>query len=316
MSRTTRVASIVYLLLLWSVATSARCQPGPATEAGAINQDLAKTYSGILASDQVGNPVDADNIKATLTSDLTRLYYVDAGIKALGPGFGDPSIDAAAQRFRALAWLHGWAIFSRLIIESQRLDRNPAFRTNLFGANEPAPPTSALALLLSIYSQMQKREGSDEPLQHLLRDGTDLVFELSYQEAWRGDKPADITHAYYIPSSDELFGEPQDSPVLDRHILSLWSVINSALDNWQAFQTQKVRPDSPDKPPAPGAMKANSEPNLWIEANTTNFGSLSQWLDNLQHDQNLPSFGARRDLLVSRLYKINLYLKARQDLAD
>ena len=118
-------------------------------------------------------------------------------------------------------------------------DANSAQRPPLLTLDTQTGRRSALGLLLSVYRQIRAGEATagdaaPNPLQSRLSDGRDLVYLLKYQEDWRGKAPETISHRYYVPSTEDLVGKPNDGTGLnDYRLVSLWTVVNLQLDTWR-----------------------------------------------------------------------------------
>jgi hypothetical protein len=305
--------------VLMAVTTASNmliAQEGPASKAYEINSHLRDTYSQIVSTPQVSD-VQMDQIADDLNKYLGRLQALDASIESLGAGTGDDQLRRSAYRYRAIAWLHGWAILSHLALESSKPSIKPDTRKAFIFLDSEGTQSSSLAILLSVYRQIQIREGSDNPLQHLLQDGTDLIYLLSYQESWRSDRPTGIAHPYYIPSSTDLFGKPSDPPLLDRSVLSLWGLINLQIDTWHELALEPIRTESTAQIKKGPLIVSGTDLSItWIKANNLALSPLAEWMDRLQHNASLDAFGTRPGMLRQRLYKIQRFLEARQELSS
>jgi polyhydroxyalkanoate synthesis regulator phasin len=275
-----------------------------------------QAHKDILASEKTGKPIPVNETTDVLIDTLGRLYALDGSIRKLGAGTGDGELKTAACRGRAMAWLHGWAVFSRLVMEASATPAGEMHQ-RLIVLEPTKTPSSALGMLLAIYKQMQQLTNVAEPLQTLLSDDTDFVFLLSYKESWKGDKPNSILHSYFIPSADDIIGKPSDAPTLRRHILSLWGLVNLQLDTWQAFDYELVRSDGGTPPKSNSLTRVQADGSVaWLRANKLELGPLLKWLDALQHTDDLGIFDERAQFLETRLHKIQLFLESRQDLSD
>lgn len=304
-----------FLLAVIMIPAFVNAQQGPTSSAFDINSHLRDLYTTVLSGSH--SDTQLDQISADLNQTLDRLRDLDGPTEALGGGTGDDQLRRSAYRYRAIAWLQGWAILSHLAIESGKTSANPESRKALVYLDTQDTYHSTLSMLLSIYRQIQLREGSDNPIQHLLQDGTDLIFLLSYQESWRGDRPAGITHPYYVPSSSDLFGKPNDAPLLDRNILSLWGVINLQIDTWHDLDLEPVRAESVAQITKDSLVVIRPDKSVaWLKSNKIGLAALAEWLDRMQHNVNLDAFGSRSDLLKQRIYKIQRFLEARQELSS
>lgn len=298
------------------IPTLMAAQQGPTSAAYEINSHLRDAY-GRIASNSQTSDAQLDQISGDLNKNLDRLQALDASIEGLGAGTGDDQLRRSAYRYRALAWLHGWAILSHLALDSSKANIKPESRRAFVVLDSEGTRKSTLSLLLSIYHQIQLHEGSDNPLQHILQDGTDLVYLLSYRESWRTDRPTGITHPYYVPSSADLFGKPSDAPLLDRNVLSLWGLINLQIDTWHLFEIEPVQAESIAQIKHGPLVVIRPDQSVgWIESNNLVLTSLVEWSDQLQHNSNLAAFGVRSELLKQRLYRIQRFLEARQELSN
>jgi hypothetical protein len=259
----------------------------PASAAFEVNTALGEFYTRVRGREQLRDPT-------TLIDKLKRLESLDEHIRLKGAGVNDAELIAETKRNRALAWLHGWAAFSILVT-----DANTAPRPSLLALNAPAGRRSALDLLLSVYRQVRAGEATagdaaPNPLRGRLSDGTDLVYLLKYKEDWRGRAPATISHRYYIPSTEDLGGKPNDGTGLNGYgLVSLWTVVNLQLDTWRD-----------DKPPdAPLSL-----------------GTLIAWLRDLEKDERLAAFDtggqvSRGTHLRQCAGKLQRFLSFRQECA-
>ena len=312
--RSSRVAALIVATIIFP--SLVRAQQGPTSAAIEINYHLRDIYSRVLSSH--GNDgISLDQVAVDLNKELNRLQALDAPIEALGFGTGDDQLRRSAYRYRALAWLHGWAILSHLALDSCKTAAKPETREPFIFLDPAGKRSSSFSMLLSIYHQIQVREGSDNPLQHLLQDGTDLIYLLSYQEPWRSDRPTGITHPYYVPSAIDLLGKPGDAPLLDRNILSLWGIVNLQVDTSHDFELETIRRDSVDQiGKGPLIVKGPNNSVSWLKSNKIVLPPLIEWLDSLQHNPNVDAFKSGSDLFKQRLYKMQRFLEARQELSS
>ena len=180
---------------------------------------------------------------------------------------------------------------------------------------------SVFKLLLIVYNQIRKEDGTAEPLRRILQDGTYFVFNLGYHEPWRNDRPASIKHAYYIPSAADLVGKPSSPPTMDRHLIGLWGLINLELDTWQDLVTQDISPELFTK--LPGHQLSLHRPvgnYARIQANSNSLAPLTSWLTDIEANPDLPALegAGSADIsgLLARLNKIQMFLRVRQECAD
>ncbi len=138
----------------------------PATTALEVNAKLKALHEELSAS-RPGTPIRRAHVDALL-EELTILEGVDKLIQQLAPGVGEEDIRCDALRNRALAWLHGWALFSNLA-ERASHQGNDEQRQRLLGTDT----RSALGLLLRVFAQMRKAEATPaEPLRIRLATDT------------------------------------------------------------------------------------------------------------------------------------------------
>ena len=145
-----------------SLATATKIDPAaPASSALAINEALrTRLYERVLRSgmrnETSARAIDSDiDELACLLDSLAKL---DTSIAAFSRGeeVEDNEILYYAERNRAAAWLHGWAVFSRLIQEASQPGVDATLREKLLGGDDASNKLSAFDLLLSCYRQMRE----------------------------------------------------------------------------------------------------------------------------------------------------------------
>jgi hypothetical protein len=314
MKLTVTLRVLIVFALAWTVVPLQAT--GPTSSAGDINSRFETIYVDLLAKE--GRPVPISGDVDALIQNLAQLRDLDPDIRAFGPGIGDAFLRTQANRYRALAWLHGWAIFSRLAIESSAPDAPLDARDRLIELSATAARPSALALLLTVYRQINREDGTTEPLRHILQDGTLLVLNLSYHEAWHNDRPPHITHPYYIPSTADLIGTSASSTSLDRHLITVWGLINLELDTWQTFATEAISSTAlPALAAHPLVVRQADGTRGFLRANSTNLSPLISWFSDVQTNLDLPYLEGNGTTtliprLLLRLQKIATFLRVRQ----
>ena len=108
---------------------------GPATAAFEVNSGLAELTSAVTGLD--ANARYLENL-AGLKKLLRQALELDGQMAALRKGPLDKSVNVEARRFRALALIHGWASFSRLVDLGQGHPDWVAGRQDLLGLGRPA----------------------------------------------------------------------------------------------------------------------------------------------------------------------------------
>ena len=105
--------NIILFLALTAVSLPAS---GPESSAFNINSHVKALYDDLLSKTDQQIPLSGD-VQA-LISNLLLLRDLDPDIRALAPGILDSRLRKEANLYRAMAWLHSWAVFSRLATAS------------------------------------------------------------------------------------------------------------------------------------------------------------------------------------------------------
>ena len=131
------------------VAACLRCGSG-------LGEPVRRSYR--RRENKVASPKDEVN---RLMTQLTTLERLDPVIRQwIGPARGDDWRKSDIRRNRALAWLHGWAIFGHLAVEASRTDAAPELRPSLLGGSSKDKTASALGLLTTLHGQIRRRRGA------------------------------------------------------------------------------------------------------------------------------------------------------------
>jgi hypothetical protein len=161
----------------------------PASCTRAVNEALRTyLYEPISQLDpQTTKPVGA---LETDIQDLTRLLKalvdLDAPIAVFsrGAGLEDDAILRTAERNRAAAWLHGWAVFSLLIQEASRPGVGLDIRRRLLVDDNADDDRSTFGLLRTSYRQMRETNTRfrEVGLGRLARDAALQVDRLKHRQ--------------------------------------------------------------------------------------------------------------------------------------
>ncbi len=197
-----------------SVSTVLRPVDGELTVAVShIKHNLSDLYSFIHKQ-----PLKLDRSKAIspLRDQLKELVKRDDAIRKLGVTPVYELVRHSVLRDRAEGFIHAWATFSLLIIESSRHGADSKHREELLALDRPEDDESALALLLKLYSHIRTAEGdSPDPLRARLKLDRSL-------------------------STLDLVGAPHNAPEAPRDILSLWALVNLQLDTWHERKSDNL----------------------------------------------------------------------------
>lgn len=314
-SRQCNVASrLMVLLVLAALPTcTAKGQTSPVVTAQIINQRLQKLFLEIDSLHEVQSDASMAN---RLKKDLLVLNGLDVPIKQMRDGVGDQRLKREAVRYRAMAWLHGWAVFGRLVMETGDPGGSSELRlalTNLMDSQ------SALTLLLNCYREIQEADNTAEPLQDILSSDADFVIFSSLNDLWEGDRPPGFPHAHYIPAAANIVGQPDDTS-LRRHLFSLWALVNLQLDTWQNLQFEKS--SAAEFAELDKISRAQTVKNQrTLLGNTMQLAALIGWLSDLQNNPNLsaldgPNSSRPASEFKLRIEKITLFLKFREQNAE
>jgi hypothetical protein len=289
-------------VVLIVAATAASAQTTPASETFAINSALRAAYVSVRDTAQPSVPVRS--MADTLQQNLRTLMALDGPLMELANSASalDGALHQEAERNRALAWIHAWALFSKVAVAADETPSDALTQDQLFAMHTPEP-VSVLALLLRIHSQISRAEDAAEPLQALLADDYTFSFQLAYRHPWRGRRPAYIRHDNYIPTHADLLGAPDDDATLNRdRILSLWAIVNSRIDAWQTLELS----DATSR--RPGTVISNS----------AQFARTANWLRDLASSVDLDSMSRVppiRAALRTRLNRTAAFLTFRERMA-
>ena len=165
-----------------------------------------------------------------------------------------------AEEQRAFAWVHGWATFSELVFRTSPSASKPDAREKTRLDLE-----ASLDTLLRVYAQLTEssdsyRKCSDSAQEDLLRLRLPRAAwaeeSLGYREPWTR-RPTGSSGRYYIPSTTDILGRPDDRPALnDKKLVSLWGLVNHTLD---ASLARRPERDNDQSWPAVEELTAWSE---------------------------------------------------------
>ena len=288
----------------------------------ALNARLRALYLEVNTLHFSGSPIDKVN---QLIAGIEELRAVDAEVALLGPGVTDYLLVDDANRSRAMAWVHAWAIFSRLAASSAMVNVDDTTRTKLIGANDK----SALGLLLLTYRQLRVADGTSEPVRHLLSSGAHLSYLLAYKESWPTSPPEGIDHKYFLPSAEDILGSPKDAPELERGLLSLWRLVNLQLDTWQDLDVHYLKEGQTDRPfndavkkRAALLIETSTGKRGLVQANRAKTARVATWLQSVLDNPDLrylddgPASTGRVGAFKQRVNKLHLFLIFRQNISD
>ncbi|AWM36978.1 hypothetical protein GobsT_51400 [Gemmata obscuriglobus] len=254
MNRLTQFGAIASIIALTAalpfVGADQRPKPAavdvtrPASAAARLNQALKALYESVDRKQP--RPEEVGELARTLNENLKQVDALGAEISKLGPGVADHELKERALRYRALAWLHGWATFARLAETAAKAEQPAGRHTEALiaiGNKE----RSALELLLGIYLRIAVAERQPDPLRRRLADSTGFVVDLGFRKPWGTDKRPDYMaaeHADFIPATADILGRPGDAPEPDaRGLLSVWRLVNLQLDTWRGNGPAGAGPD-------------------------------------------------------------------------
>jgi hypothetical protein len=207
----------------------------PLSEAvGTLNDNLKTLYR--FVSGRAAEEVAWGKTIGALNQQLWALEGADEALRKLGATETEEIVRESVLRSRAQGWVHGWATFSLATVAVSRSAADQRWRDDLLTLDRPSEKQSALATLLKVYSQIRSGEQNQaDALRVRLRDGSLFLLEFAYRHPWKtGERPENIKHDRYIPSTPDLIGSPDDPPQPQRELLSLWALVNLQTDTWRA----------------------------------------------------------------------------------
>lgn len=293
-----------------------------------VDQDARElTLKTVAVYNQVATAkkYDIEVTAVSLKDLLLRLRDIEGKLHELDQSPTEQRIAQDAIFFRALAFLHAWATWSYLVTDesvhrvgnavAQASDDDIEHtRRILIGWQKD----SCLWSLLVIYNDIGKTYPKEtDPLRHILSSGSfaDIPAYWSYTQPWRDTEDrGTVAHANFVPSTTTLFGaygDPPNHPKENRHILSIWGLVNLQLDTWHQLSSSAV--------PAPSStlLTASGNKTSVLAANLMKLDSLSDWLqgfNNLTFSAGPWSQGWTP--LVQRTQRIGQFLRFRQKYSD
>src|ERR1700674_3226642 len=176
-----RIVNLGVILLLVGTVTPAEGQSTATSDSLAVNDAIKDVYKTIR--DLPSESVPYKTATNTLLTELERLSQLDGAVQNLetGNGIVDRQLYQEANEYRALAWLHGWATFSKVAYAAEMASIGDEGRAELLGLHGDRP-ASVFALLLRVYQQLKVASRNDEPLRTFLSDGTIFAYSLEYRQ--------------------------------------------------------------------------------------------------------------------------------------